>query len=68
MYYGERLKKYNVPFELHIFLKGNHGAPWFDNVIWSKLGKGRERNHHKFYTQWLKKCLDYYRRGLDDTR
>ncbi|MCR5617562.1 MAG: alpha/beta hydrolase [Clostridiales bacterium] len=34
-YYAEALGKYNIPFELHIFPKGEHGAPQYDDTIWS---------------------------------
>ncbi|GKX65156.1 S9 family peptidase [Inconstantimicrobium mannanitabidum] len=57
LYYSESLKKYNVPFELHVFPKGNHGAPWCDDVIWLKPARGREYNYLKFSMEWLKEVF-----------
>ncbi|MBO7451925.1 MAG: hypothetical protein J6U54_16395, partial [Clostridiales bacterium] len=35
IYYAEALGRHNIPFELHIFPKGEHGPPWCDETIWS---------------------------------
>lgn len=41
IYYAEALGRHKIPFELHIFPKGEHGAPWCDETIWSMPPKDR---------------------------
>jgi len=35
LFYAQALGEHKIPFELHIFPKGEHGAPWCDETIWS---------------------------------
>lgn len=56
LYYTESLKKYGIPFEIHIFPK-DHGAPWCDDVIWSKPAREREYNYLKLSIDWLKELF-----------
>jgi len=58
LYYAESLKKHNVPFELHVFPKGNHGAPWCDDAIWSKPVKSRDYGFLKLSIEWIKEIFD----------
>lgn len=53
LYYGEALSKNNVPFELHIFPKGGHGAPWCDGVTWAKPPTGRDYKALRLSVEWL---------------
>jgi len=57
LYYAESLKKYNIPFELHVFPKGNHGEPWCDDLIWSKPAKSRDCNYLKLSIDWMKELF-----------
>lgn len=57
LYYAESLKKYNVPFELHVFPKGNHGESWCDNVIWSKPAGSRDYGYLKLSIDWIKELF-----------
>lgn len=53
LYYGEALSKNEVPFELHVFPKGGHCAPWCDGEIWAKPPVGRDYNAIKLSVAWL---------------
>ena len=54
LYYAEALGRHKIPFELHIFPKGEHGAPWCDETIWS-LPHNSGRNYHMIdlSIEWL---------------
>lgn len=51
------ISKYSIPFEIHVYPKGLHGAPWCDDVIWSKPVRGREYNYLKLSIDWLKELF-----------
>lgn len=53
LYYGEALSKNNVPFEMHVFPKGGHCAPWCDSVTWAKPPAGRNYKPIKLSIDWL---------------
>ncbi|MDE7324936.1 MAG: alpha/beta hydrolase [Lachnospiraceae bacterium] len=53
LYYSEQLVKYGVPFESHIFPKGNHGASWCDDTIWAKQAWDRDYNYIRLSVEWL---------------
>lgn len=57
LYYSEQLSKYNVPFESHIFPKGNHGAPWCDDTIWAKPARGRDYNYIRLSVEWMRELF-----------
>lgn len=59
LYYVERLSEYEVPFELHIFPKGGHGASWCDETIWAKPAGGREQNYIGLSVAWLRELYGW---------
>ena len=57
IYYTERLCKYGVPFECHIFPKGGHGASWCDGTIWAKPSRGRDYNYIRLSVEWMRELF-----------
>lgn len=58
LYYAEGLSEYKVPFEVHIFPKGGHGASWCDEVIWGKQIHSRNYNYIKLSIEWLQELFE----------
>lgn len=54
LYYAEMLRKNDVPFELHIFPRGEHGASWCDGTVWAKPASGRNQNYIQLSVEWLR--------------
>ncbi|MBP5223290.1 MAG: hypothetical protein J6Z35_09050, partial [Lachnospiraceae bacterium] len=52
-YYAEELGRNGIPFELHIFPRGGHGAPWCEEENWSKAPEGRDYRQMKLSAEWL---------------
>ena len=52
-YYAEELGRNGIPFELHIFPRGGHGAPWCEEENWSKAPAGRDYRQMKLSVEWL---------------
>lgn len=58
LYYGERLTKNGVPFEMHVMPKGGHGASWCDNIIWAKPAGERDYNYLKLSVEWMRELWE----------
>ena len=59
LYYGEALTKYGIPFEIHVFPKGGHGASWCDDTIWAKPVRGRDYNYIRMSVEWLRELFGF---------
>lgn len=57
IYYADKLCRYGLPFECHIFPKGGHGAPWCDSTIWAKPAKGRDYNYIRLSVEWMRELF-----------
>lgn len=61
LYYAQALGEHKIPFELHIFPKGDHGAPWCDETIWSLPPKesATRRNYRmiELSIEWINESL-----------
>lgn len=57
LYYSEALCMHNVPFEIHVFPKGHHGAPWCDDTIWAKSVRGRDYNYIRLSVEWMRELF-----------
>ena len=59
LYYGEALSKHGVPFEMHVFPKGGHGALWCDDTIWAMPARGRDYNYIRLSVEWLRELFGF---------
>lgn len=57
LYYAESLSSSKVPFEMHVFPKGEHGASWCDKAIWAKQVRGRDYNYIRLSVEWLRELF-----------
>lgn len=57
LYYAESLKKHGIPFEMHVFPKGGHGAPWCDDTIWATPARGRDTNYIRLSIDWMRELF-----------
>ena len=54
IYYAEALRKYDIPFEMHIYPKGGHGIQLStQRILRSRSMFSREYNWHKMSVDWL---------------
>lgn len=59
LYYGTALTKQGVPFEMHVFPRGGHGAPWCDDTIWAKPARGRDYNYIRLSVEWMRELFGF---------
>lgn len=57
LYYAESLSENRIPFEMHVFPKGEHGASWCDQAIWAKSTRGRDYNYIRLSVEWLRELF-----------
>lgn len=57
LYYAENLKKHEIPFEMHIFPKGQHGESRCDSTIWATPTRGRDYNYIRISIEWMRELF-----------
>ena len=57
LYYAENLKKHEIPFEMHIFSKGQHGESWCDSTIWATPMRRRDYNYIRISIEWMRELF-----------